>query len=46
MFISSQEGEMAVLAEPLDIEYLQETYDLSGYDYSKRLDRLFDTRTG
>jgi hypothetical protein len=43
-FSSNQDGYGAYLAEPLDIEYLQATYDLSEYHYDSRTDSLFDRR--
>lgn len=43
-FFSNQDGFNAYLAEPLDIEYLQATYDLAGFVYDPAGDSLFDSR--
>ena len=44
VFFSNQEGYLAILAEPLDMDYIRSAYDLTGYDYHPDQDLLFDSR--
>lgn len=43
-FFGDQDGFKACLAEPLDIDHLQATYDLTGFVYDPVRDSLFDSR--
>jgi len=44
VFFSNQGGYLAILAEPLDIDYIRRTYDLTGFHYLPDQDLLFDGR--
>lgn len=44
VFFSNQGGYLAILTEPLDIDYLRRTYDLTGYHYLPDQDLLFDAQ--